>query len=155
MHACEIDSYVDVARRAGVLDAADADAHVAESVRAAEVVGLDPTIVPSSRRALAAYFDRARPSLRLSDEARLGVGGLLTPQPHAPASAAIALSTIAGLAFGTLPRWARRLYGLLELPTTDAAAGLALRLTSGATTLLPDPPMPPRIARARDLVRSA
>jgi uncharacterized protein (DUF2236 family) len=155
VHACEIDSYVDVARRAGVIDDAGADAYLAESVRAAQVVGLDPAIVPSSRRAMVAYFDRVRPGLRLCDEARLGVGGLLTPQPHAPASAAIALSTIAGLAFGTLPRWARRLYGLPGLPTTDAATTVALRLVRGATSLLPDPPMPPRIARARDLVRSA
>ncbi|NMO93830.1 DUF2236 domain-containing protein [Actinomycetospora sp. TBRC 11914] len=156
VHACEIDSYVDVARRAGVLgDAAEADAYVAESVRAAAVVGLDPAAVPSSRAELAAYFDRVRPALRLTDEARLGVGGLLRPQPEAPATAAVALSTIAGLAFGTLPRWARRLYGLPGLPTTDAVTSVALRLTRGATTLLPDPPMPPRIARARDLVRSA
>lgn len=155
VHACEIDSYVDVARRAGVLDDADADAYVAESVRAAEVVGLDPATVPSSRAQLAAYLDRVRPGLRLTEEARLGVGGLLRPQPEAPAAAAVALSTIAGLAFGTLPRWARRLYGLPGLPTTDAVTSLALRLTRGATTLLPDPPMPPRIARARDLVRSA
>jgi uncharacterized protein (DUF2236 family) len=155
VHACEIDSYVDVARRAGVLDDADADAYVAESVRAAEVVGLDPVMVPSTRAQLVAYFDRVRPALRLTDEARLGVGGLLRPQPEAPATAAVALSTIAGLAFGTLPRWARRLYGLPGFPTTDAGATLALRLTRGATGLLPDPPMPPRIARARDLVRSA
>jgi uncharacterized protein (DUF2236 family) len=155
VHACEIDSYVDVARRAGVLDDADADAYVAESVRAAQVVGLDPVLVPSSRAQLAAYFDRVRPGLRLTDEARLGVGGLLRPQPEAPATAAVVLSTIAGLAFGTLPRWARRLYGLPGLPTTDAVTSVALRLTRGATTLLPDPPMPPRIARARDLVRSS
>jgi uncharacterized protein (DUF2236 family) len=155
VHACEIDSYVDVARRAGVLDDADADAYVAESVRAAQVVGLDPVLVPASRAQLAAYFDRVRPSLRLTDEARLGVGGLLRPQPEAPATAAVVLSTIAGLAFGTLPRWARRLYGLPGLPTTDAVTSVALRLTRGATTLLPDPPMPPRIARARDLVRSS
>ncbi len=90
VHACEIDSYVDVARRARVIDDAGADAYLAESVRAAQVVGLDPAIVPSSRRAMAAYFDRVRPGLRLCDEARIGVGGLLTPQPSAPASAAIA-----------------------------------------------------------------
>lgn len=155
VHACEIDSYLDVALRSGVLTAADADAYVAESVRAAEVVGLDPAIVPSSRAEMAAYFDRMRPQLRLCDEARHGVTGLLTPQPHAPASIAVTLSTVAGLAFGTLPRWARRMYGLPGLPTTDAATTLGLRLIRGATTLLPDPPMPPRIARARDLVRSA
>jgi uncharacterized protein (DUF2236 family) len=38
-----------------------------------------------------------------------------------------AWATIAGLAFGLLPRWARRLYGLPALPTTDIAATLGLR----------------------------
>ncbi|MEJ2868257.1 oxygenase MpaB family protein [Actinomycetospora sp. OC33-EN08] len=155
VHACEIDSYADVARRGGVLDDAGVDAYLAESVRAAEVVGLDPAIVPASREEMADYFRRVRPGLRLTDEARLGVGGLMRPQPHAPAGIAVALSTIAGLALGTLPRWARRLYGLPGLPTTDATTTVALRLTRGVTTLLPDPPMPPRIARARDLVRGA
>ncbi|NYD37638.1 oxygenase MpaB family protein [Actinomycetospora corticicola] len=155
VHVCEIDSYVDIARRAGVLDAADADTYVAENVRAAEVVGLDPAIVPATQAEMAAYFERVRPGLRMTDEARLGVGGLLRPQPHAPAGIAVTLSTLAGLALGTLPRWARRMYGLPGLPTTDAATTVALRLTRGATTLLPDPPMPPQIARARELVRSA
>ena len=155
VHVCEIDSYVDVARRAGVLDAADADAYTAENVRAAEVVGLDPAIVPSSQAEMAAYFARMRPTLAMTDEARLGVGGLLRPQPNAPAGIAVTLSTLAGLALGTLPRWARRMYGLPGLPTTDAATTVALRLARRATTVLPDPPMPPRAARARELVRSA
>ena len=103
VHNAEIDSYVDVARRAGVVDDAEADTYVAESVRAAEVVGLDPAIVPASRAELAAYFDRVRPELQLTDEARRGVGGLLTPQPSAPTGVALALSSIAAISFTTLP----------------------------------------------------
>ncbi|WP_181784197.1 oxygenase MpaB family protein, partial [Pseudonocardia pini] len=58
VHCGEIDSYVDIARRSGILTAAEADEYVAESVRAAEVVGLDPAIVPASRAELAEYFTR-------------------------------------------------------------------------------------------------
>jgi uncharacterized protein (DUF2236 family) len=155
VHNAEIDSYVDVARRAGVIDDAEADAYVAESVRAAEVVGLDPAGVPASRRELAAYFDRVRPELRLTDEARRGVGGLLTPQPSAPTGIALSLSSIAALSFATLPRWARRMYGLPGLPTTDLGVTLALRAVHTATTILPDLPAPPDIDRARRLVREA
>jgi uncharacterized protein (DUF2236 family) len=155
VHNAEIDSYVDVARRAGVVDDAEADAYVAESVRAAEVVGLDPAGVPASRRELAAYFDRVRPELRLTDEARRGVGGLLTPQPSAPTGIALSLSSIAALSFATLPRWARRMYGLPGLPTTDLGVTLALRAVHTATTILPDLPAPPDIDRARRLVREA
>ena len=155
VHNAEIDSYADVARRAGVVDDAEADAYVAESVRAAEVVGLDPAIVPASRAELAAYFDRVRPRLGLTDEARRGVGGLLTPQPSAPTGVALALSSIAAVSFSTLPRWARRMYGLPGLPTTDLGVTVTLRALRTATTLLPDLPAPPDVDRARRLVREA
>jgi uncharacterized protein (DUF2236 family) len=155
VHNAEIDSYVDVARRAGVVDDAEADAYVAESVRAAEVVGLDPARVPASRSELAAYFDRVRPQLRLTDEARRGVGGLLTPQPSAPTGIALALSSLAAISFTTLPRWARRMYGLPGLPTTDLGVTVALKVLRTASDLLPDLPAPPEIARARQLVREA
>jgi uncharacterized protein (DUF2236 family) len=155
VHNAEIDSYVDVARRAGVVDDAEADAYVAESVRAAELLGLDPAQVPASRAELADYFERIRPELRLTDEARWGVGGLLTPQPSAPTGIAVALSSIAAVSFATLPRWARRLYGLPGLPTTDLGVTVALRAVRTATTLLPDLPAPPEIDRARRLVREA
>jgi len=118
-------------------------------------VGLDPAIVPASRAELAAYFDRVRPELQLTDEARRGVGGLLTPQPSAPTGIALALSSIAAVSFTTLPRWARRMYGLPGLPTTDLGVTLALKALRTASDLLPDIPAPPEIARARRLVREA
>src|SRR5690349_21173143 len=109
VHCGEIDSYVDVARRAGIVTAAEADAYVAESVRAAEVVGLDPAVVPASRAELAAYFARMRPRLRVTDEARIAVGGLLAPPAGAPAWTRAAISATGTAALATLPRWARRM----------------------------------------------
>lgn len=70
VHCAEIDSNADVAQRAGILDGAGVDAYIAENVRAAQTVGLNPADVPASRAELAAYFARVRPQLRITDEAR-------------------------------------------------------------------------------------
>lgn len=155
VHCAEIDSYVDVARRAGILDATGADAYIAENVRAAETVGLRASDVPASRAELAAYFDVMRPHLRITDEARHGVGGLLQPRNDAPQAIKLAISAAATFAIITLPRWARRKYGLPGLPTTDLGAGLTLRTLRLATrVLLPESSAPPVVQEARRLVRA-
>ncbi|HXV94192.1 MAG TPA: oxygenase MpaB family protein [Pseudonocardia sp.] len=151
VHCAEIDSYVDVALRSGIVDDEEAEQYLAESVRAARVVGLDDA--PSSRSEMRAYFERMRPGLALTDEARRAVGNLLHPQGEAPAAAKLAIPVSAWLALATLPRWARRMYGLPGLPTTDLGATLALRALRTATDMLPDVPAPPEIERARRLVR--
>jgi len=156
VHCAEIDSYVDVGRRAGIVDDADADTYVAENVRAAEILGLDPAIVPASRAELAAYFRRVRPELRMTDEARRGVGGLLQPRGEAPRSVKLAISTVAAAAVATLPRWARRIYGLPGLPTTDLGTALTLRAARPAVRmLLPESSAPPRMQEARRQIRAA
>jgi hypothetical protein len=43
---------------------------------------------------------------------------------------------VAGLAAGSLPRWARRLYRLPGLPTTDLAVAVQLRLLRQAVGVL-------------------
>jgi uncharacterized protein (DUF2236 family) len=154
VHCAEIDSYVDVARRCGVVDDAGADAYVRENVRAAEIIGLDPADVPTSRAALRSYFAALRPQLYVCDETRQAVGNLLAPQGRAPAAVKLTIGTVAALAITTLPRWARRLYGLPGLPTTDLGATLTLRALRLTTQLLPEMPAPPHIQRARQLVRS-
>jgi uncharacterized protein (DUF2236 family) len=150
VHCCEIDSYVDVARRTGILDDADADRYVAESVRAAAVVGLRRA--PRSRADLREYFAGVRPGLRLTEEAITGTTNLLTARLPAPTAAKVAVPPLAALAFASMPRWARRLYGTPGLPTTDLGVTLALRAARSAVGLLPAPPAPPRIERARRLV---
>lgn len=152
VHATEVDSYAQVAKRAGVLDDDGVDAYLAESVRAARVIGLDDA--PSSAAEMREYLDSVRPELRLTDEARMAVGHLLSPQATAPQSARLAIPALAAVSLATLPRWARRLYGLPALPTTDFAATVALRALRTTTTLLPDIPAPPNIERARRLVRA-
>jgi hypothetical protein len=49
----------------------------------------------------------------------------------------------------TLPRWARRMYGLPGLPTTDLAVTAALRSLRIATGMMPDLPAPSATQRAR------
>ncbi|GAA1271898.1 hypothetical protein GCM10009609_38790 [Pseudonocardia aurantiaca] len=152
VHCAEIDSYVDVARRAGIVDAAEADAYVAESVRAAQIVGLPGA--PRSCAELQVYFARVRPELYLCAEGRVALRNLLAARMPAPLAARLAAPPIAVLAVATLPRWARRLCYLPGLPTTDLGATLALRALRQAIRLLPAAPAPPEVERARELVRS-
>ncbi|WP_252444236.1 oxygenase MpaB family protein [Pseudonocardia humida] len=153
VHSTEVDSYAQVALRAGLLDGAGADRYLAESLRAARVIGLDDA--PTSRAEMAAYMQRMRPRLALTDEARLAVGNLFAPKGHAPTLVKLAIPTVALVSLGTLPRWARRMYGLPGLPTTDLGVTATLRALRSATDVLPDVPAPPGIERARRLVRSA
>lgn len=138
VHCAEIDSYLDVTRRAGLrLTAAEADRYVAEQVVSAELVGIDPDhpLLPRSVRDLERYFSWKRDELALTEEAVAAARFLLSPPmptwvrfgtPAAPAWA-----SLAALGFALMPRWARRLYALPGLPATDlgaAAISASLRL---------------------------
>ena len=153
VHSTEIDSYAEVAHRAGILDDDGVERYLAESVRAGRVVGV--TAPPGPRAAMRRYIDGMRPHLRITDEARQGVGNLFAPQSGAPTASRVLFPVVASLALATLPRWARRMYGLPGLPTTDLGVTVALRGLRGATGLLPDIPAPPEIERARLAVLEA
>jgi uncharacterized protein (DUF2236 family) len=153
VHCGEIDSYVDVAVRAGILGAEEADAYVAENARAAEVVGAAPA--PRSRAELADYFAGMRPLLRLTDEAITGTVNMLTARQPAPLPVKLTQPPVAALGFATLPRWARRMYGSPGLPTTDLSATLAVRAFRAAVNRIPGPPEPPHLQRARRLMAEA
>ena len=158
VHATEVDSFVDAARRGGVgLDNAQLDTFLAEQVRAAELVGVPD--VPSDRGALVEYLRTVRPHLRSSPIARSAAVRLAVP----PMPLRVQLATparplwtiIAGLGFALLPPWARRLYGLPGLPATDLAATLALRAFRVSALRLPErwrhgPILRDALARAGD-----
>lgn len=146
VHVTEVESFVTTARRAGLsLTEAEVDRYLAEQVRAAELVGLEPDTVPSSTAAVADYYSRMRPSLALTPPA-VDVARFLAvpPLPHGlgwtPARPAWA--GVAAAAFGLLPRWARRLYRMPGLPTTDFAATLAARAGRLALRAVPLKPGP-------------
>lgn len=138
VHCCEADSMLSVALRGGLdLSGDEADQYLAEQVRAAALVGIDEAVAPANRAQLAAYFEDVRPDLKITDAARRGARGVLTPPMPAwvrfltPAGAA--WGGLAALSMGLLPAWARRMYRLPGLGLTDKAATAALRaLRSGA-----------------------
>jgi uncharacterized protein (DUF2236 family) len=135
VHVSEVESFLTTAVRCGLrLSAAERDRYYAEQVVSAELVGVDPALVPASVQQVQAYLERVRPALRVTAEARRTAAFVLWPPmpslvtlgtPARPAWVALATAS-----FAMLPRWARRLYALPGLPTTDAAAtaaGLAFR----------------------------
>jgi uncharacterized protein (DUF2236 family) len=142
VHCGEIDSFLTIGRRAGVrVSAADADRYVAEQVTAAELVGIPRELVPASVAELADYFERTRPELRVTAAARETAKFLLLPPMPAlvqlATPARVVWTSAAGLAFASLPRWARRLYGLPGLPTTDLGTSVTLRSLRLASSVLP------------------
>lgn len=135
VHCCESESFLSTAVRCGLrLSRSEQDAYYLEQSRGAELVGLRAEDVPRSVGEMADYFTGMQPQLRVTREARRAATFVLWPpmptkvQVGTPARPAwIALTAAAG---AMLPRWARRLYRLPGLPTTDAAAtaaGLAFR----------------------------
>lgn len=158
VHLGEVDSYLDVARRAGVpLSPRDCDRFVDEQRRAAEVVGLDPADVPASVEEMADYYRAMRPHLYACHEAREGLRRMFNPAlppPFAPLR--LAAPSMATLVVATLPRWARRMYGLPGLPASDLAATMTLKTLYRASLLVPSSlRYPPEARRARELTREA
>ncbi|MEU8248966.1 oxygenase MpaB family protein [Nonomuraea sp. NPDC048916] len=139
VHVGEVDSYLSVARRAGVrLTDDEADRFVAEWRRAAEVVGLAPGDVPGTVAEMRDYIQAERPGLRFVPEAahplRLSLNAPL-PLILTPLRPAVPALTL--LAFATLPRWARRLYGLPATPVGDLWATATLRTLHAGLGLVP------------------
>ena len=135
VHCCEAESFLSTAVRCGLrVSKADRDRYYREQTVGSALVGLDPRTVPDSVDAMADYFSALRPELRVTAEARRAALFVLWPPMPAmvrlgtPARPAwVALATAAA---AMLPRWARRLYRLPGIPTTDVAAtaaGLAFR----------------------------
>jgi uncharacterized protein (DUF2236 family) len=153
IHCCEVDSFLSTTRRAGLsLDDRDADRYVEEQVRSAMLVGLRKNTVPRDTRGLAHYFERMRPSLSLTPQAEDAVRYLLLPPmpnwirlltPARPGWAALAI-----LAFGLLPAWARRLYGMPGFAGGNVAATAAARAMRTSLLLVPPSVRSGRYARA-------
>ncbi|WP_239161451.1 oxygenase MpaB family protein [Acrocarpospora phusangensis] len=140
VHVGEVDSYLSVARRAGVpLSDEDADRFVAEWRRAAQLVGLRRGDVPGSVAELRDYIEAQRPGLYLVPEAvhplRLSLNAPL-PLKLTPLKPAFPLIMV--LAFATLPRWARRLYHLPATPVGDLWATMTLKTLHQGLRFLPD-----------------
>lgn len=141
VHVTEVESFLSTAVRAGLrLRPAEADQYYAEQRRAAALVGLDPGSVPGSVAEVEEYYRQVRPQLAMTKEAAQVALFLAAPPlpwglgltPARPALAGLAAAAVA-----LLPSWARRLYGLPGLPTTDVAATLTARTLRLALNALP------------------
>jgi len=132
VHCCEVESFLSTTTRCGLrLSAADKDAYYAEQVRSAKLIGA--AAAPDSVSAMADYFAGMRHELRVTEAARRTVKFVLFPPMPTKVGltpARPAWTLVAATAGAMLPRWARRMYRLPGLPTTDLAAtasGIALR----------------------------
>ena len=143
VHCCLVASFLELVTRGGLrLSGAEQDRYIAEQVRSAMLVGLEPDEVPHDRAGLLDYFRAIRPALECSTAARRAAGVVVAPAPVAcTVPAQPAWTPLAGLAFATLPPWARRLYALTELPgpaalpeeeATQALRSLRTTLHQGA-----------------------
>lgn len=147
-HVCRVASVLDVLGSGGVpVSAADADRYVAEQVRVAAMVGLEPDEVPGDAAELRSDLDRARPLLRATPSAREDAASVVSPPPPAHVvDDRPAWSEVAGLAFAALPAWARAAYALDELPGAaglhEAATCMALRALRESLLGVPVSPGP-------------
>jgi uncharacterized protein (DUF2236 family) len=140
VHVAEVESFLTTATRAGLrLTPAEVDRYYAEQLRSAELVGLDPSTVPSTVAEVDAYYEAVRPELRLTrDSAETAFFLTVPPVPDNWGNKVLRLSLtlgparwayfgIASTAVALLPPWARRLYGGFGWPTTDVTADLSVR----------------------------
>jgi uncharacterized protein (DUF2236 family) len=140
VHMGEVDSYLDVALRAGIpLSRADADAFVDEQRRAGAVVGLNPADIPASVAEMRDYYADMRTRIYACREAKEGLRRLFNPavpRPWLPLK--LAAPGIATLVVATLPRWARRMYGLPATPLEDLWATAWLKAFYRGTQVVPE-----------------
>ena len=131
VHCGEVASCADIARRSRLpFSAAVLDAFVDEQRASAELVGVDRAAAPASMAELAAYYQTMRPGLYACEEAKQALRLTIHPPvPDGNRVLKLGLPPVSVLAFATLPRWARHMYGRPDGPLSDMAATAGLRAT--------------------------
>ena len=142
VHACLLDSFLAAARAAGMrLRRSDADAYVAEQVRAAELVGVPAERIVRDLGELRAFMTTIRPGLSGSREAREAARYVIAPPMPVPRRlvlpARLGWTTVSTLALGLLPPWARRMYRVPAVPGTAFATATAMHALRAAVRALP------------------
>ena len=134
VHAGMVDSIVTVVQRYGrTLDAADADRYVAEMVRFAEIVGVPRDEVPSTVAALHEYIESVE--LRQATPAARDAIAVVLDPPDLDAKLRDLWTELAQVAVGTLPDWARAMYGF-EAPPSGLMERESVRQLLGAIDLV-------------------
>jgi uncharacterized protein (DUF2236 family) len=133
IHAALVDSIATIVQRYGRgLDPADADRYVAEMVRFAEIVGVPAEQVPSSVKALAEYLASVD-LLQATPAARDAIAVVLDP-PGLDEETRALWNDVGRVAIGTLPVWAREMYGCTA-PSRDEMERETVRQLLGALDL--------------------
>ncbi|MGI9004822.1 MAG: oxygenase MpaB family protein [Streptosporangiaceae bacterium] len=123
VHAALIESTLVAREWFGLpLDPRDADRYVAEMVVAAELVGVPREQVPASAGQLADYVEAMRPELTCTPAASTSMAYLLDP-PGLDEDIAEIWADIRAAAIGSLPDWAREMYGYQAEPMTEQRRG--------------------------------
>jgi uncharacterized protein (DUF2236 family) len=165
IHAAEVDSFLEGYRHYGdEISDEDADRYVAEMVKAAELIGLDPTAVPSSVAELNSYMEKQE--LVASPAAREALWFILKPPvpwpggrwPAIPGSrlvfevpARLGWAVPSGAAAAILPPRARRAYRLPNLRPSEPFFRLAMPAFFVAMRAAAGPPPGIDTLRARGL----
>ena len=111
VHVALVESAIAARQALGTpLAAADADGYVAEMVVAAELVGVPANQVPASVAEITDYIAAVRPELRCTPAAAESMAYLLDP-PGLDEDLAEIWQDVRDAAVGTLPEWAREMYG--------------------------------------------
>jgi uncharacterized protein (DUF2236 family) len=134
VHAGMVDSIVTVVQRYGRgLEPADADRYVAEMVPFAEIVGVPTELVPTSATALRDYIESVD-LLQATPAAREAIGLVLDPPDLRPELREL-WHELGQVAIGTLPGWAREMYGFAD-PPAESMERDSVRQLIGAVDLM-------------------
>jgi uncharacterized protein (DUF2236 family) len=115
IHAAMVDSIIHIVQGYGRgLDPADADQYVAEMVTFATILGVPAELVPASAAALQRYIESVD-SLQATPAARDSIALVLDP-PWLDQDTRELWRDLGQVAIGTLPGWARSMYGFDEPP---------------------------------------
>ena len=115
VHAGMVDSIVHVVQRYGRgLDATEADRYVAEMVPFAVILGVPAEIIPASVGALRAYLESVE-LRQVTPAASEAIGIVLDPPDLVPDLREL-WHDLGQVAIGTLPDWAREMYGFVAPP---------------------------------------
>ena len=118
IHAAMVDSIVAITRAYGRgLDAADADAYVAEMVRFASILGVPEEVIPHDVGALARYLTSVD-IVQATPAAHEAMAIVLDP-PGLDEDTRELWHDVGRVAIGTLPEWARELYGWEAPPAEE------------------------------------
>jgi uncharacterized protein (DUF2236 family) len=152
IHAAEVHSVVVAYRRyGGRLSDGDADRYVGEMACVAEALGLPADMAPRSMGELREYLRGMHERLRLTPAARDAMRTILVPPMPLPLRPLWVVPATAAVA--TLPRVARRLYGIPWFhPATPPVRAGMFALTRVLNVVFPDAP---EVREARARLRAA